>query len=219
VFAEQVVQLVAAGRRLDQQVLVKQFIEVAAGGVEAGAVECSGSVVVDAGAGNQTESAEQPLRASGQVLIRQGERGRDRHVLGPHERQPIAGRGQVGGQPGGRPGGVMAQLAGDHPDRQRQVSTQADELAHRRIPWAQAGPGRQPGKQCSSLAGGQDVEADHRGVLQRGQPTAASHQHQAARSARQQRLDLLMPDRIIQQQQDLLARHGIAPPGRAGLQI
>jgi len=72
-------------------VLVKQFIEVAAGGVQAGAIERGCGVIVDAWARDQAEPAEQALRARGQVLIGQGECGRDCHVLGPHERQPIAG--------------------------------------------------------------------------------------------------------------------------------
>ena len=90
------------------------------------------------------------------------------------------------------PGGVMAQLAGEHPDRQRQVPAEPGDLIHRRIPGADAGPGGQPGQQHRRLAGRQRVQGDHGGVFQRGQPTAAGDQHQAARGARQQRPHLLV---------------------------
>ena len=63
-FAEQVVQLVAAGCGLGEQVLVIQLIKAAAGGVQAGAVERGGGVGVDAGAREQAEPAEQPLLAA-----------------------------------------------------------------------------------------------------------------------------------------------------------
>ena len=50
VFAEQVVQLVAAGGGLGEQVLVIQLLQAAAGGVQAGAVERGGGVGVEVGA-------------------------------------------------------------------------------------------------------------------------------------------------------------------------
>ena len=63
--AEQVVQLVAAGCGLGDQVLVIQLIEVAAGVGQAGAVERGGGVGVEAGARDQAEPAEQPLLVRG----------------------------------------------------------------------------------------------------------------------------------------------------------
>jgi hypothetical protein len=39
---------------------------------------------------------------------------------------------------------MVAQLAGEHPDRQRQVAAQPDDLAGRGVPGAQARAGRQP---------------------------------------------------------------------------
>ena len=61
VLAEQVVQLVPAGRGLGDQVLVIQLIEAAAGLVQAGVVERGGGVGVEVRAGDQAEAAEQPL--------------------------------------------------------------------------------------------------------------------------------------------------------------
>jgi hypothetical protein len=76
VFAEQVVQLAAAGRGLGEQVLVIQLIEAAAGLVQAGAIEGGGGVGVDAGARHQAKAAEQPLLPCGEVGIGQVKRGR-----------------------------------------------------------------------------------------------------------------------------------------------
>ena len=212
-------QLVAAGGGLGEQVLVIQLIQVAAGVVQAGVVQRGGGVGVEAGPGNQAEPAEQPLLACGEVLVGQVERGRDRQVLGVHQRQPVPGRGQAR-----RPGSPAVQ-AGWWRSWLASIPIASGRYPHSRVisptaasPALQPGPGRQPGQQRRRLAGGKGVQADHRGVLQRGQPPAAGDQHQAARGAGQQRPDLLMPGRVIQQQQDLLARHVIAPPRRPGLQ-
>jgi hypothetical protein len=77
---------------------------------------CGGGVDVEAGARDQAEAAEQLLRAFSQVGVGQVERGGDRQVLGVHEGQPVAGRGQVGGQVAESPSRVVPQLAGDHPN-------------------------------------------------------------------------------------------------------
>ena len=55
---EQVVQLVATGCGLGDQVLVIQLIEMAAGGGQAGAVERGGGIGVDARTRDQAEPAE-----------------------------------------------------------------------------------------------------------------------------------------------------------------
>ena len=102
---------------------------------------------------------------------RQAECGRNRQVLRPHDGQPVVGPGRAD-RPAGRrtrPGGGSASWR--HPDRQREVPAQAGDLADRGISGAQARPGRQPGQQDRRLTGGEDVKADHRGVLQRGQPS------------------------------------------------
>jgi hypothetical protein len=75
-------------------------------------------------------------------------------------------------------------------------------------------PAGQAGQQPGRLARSQGVQADHGGVFQRGQPAPAGDQHQAARRAGQERPDLLVPGRVIQHQQDLLARDVVAPPCR-----
>jgi hypothetical protein len=43
---------------------------------------------------------------------------------------------------------VVPQLAGEHPDRQRQIAAQPGELGYRSIAGAHSGPGRQPGEQA-----------------------------------------------------------------------
>ncbi len=83
--AEQVVQLVSAGFRLGEQMLVIQLIELAPGSGQTDAVERGGCVGVDAGAWDQAESAEQPLRARRKVGVGHSERGSDRHILRMHE--------------------------------------------------------------------------------------------------------------------------------------
>src|SRR5262249_25853346 len=121
VLAEQVGQEGAAGRGLGGQVGGVKLVERVTGAVETGGGQRGGGRGVDVRAGGQAEPAEQPLPGRGQVLIGQVERGGDRQVLGAHDAQPVARRRQAGGQLGGGPGRVMAQLPGEHPDRQRQV--------------------------------------------------------------------------------------------------
>ena len=209
--ADQVVQPVPALGRLGNQVLVVQGLQAAAGGTHVRAVQGGGGVAVDVGAGVQPEPPEQPLLVPGEVGIGQVERGGHRQVLGGHQLQPVHGRGQLDGPPGRGPGRVMVQLAGHHPDRQRQVPAQPGELGHRRIVRAQPGPARQADQQRRGLAGRQGVETDRRGVLQRGQVAAAGDQHQAAAGAGQQRADLLAAGRIIEHQQQLLTGQPVPP--------
>src|SRR5262249_30318497 len=56
-----------------------------------------------------------------------------------------------------------------------------------------------------------------RRAFQRGQPPPTGDPHQAPGGARQQRPALLMPGRVVQHQQHLLARQVIPPPGRPRL--
>ena len=105
----------------------------------------------------------------------------------------------------------MVQLAGHHPDRQRQVPAQPGDLGHRRVGRAEPGPGGQPGQQPGGLAGQEGVQADRCGVLQRGQVPAAGNQHQAPAGAGQQRQDLLAAGRVIQHQQQLPAGQPVPP--------
>ena len=211
-------QLVPAEGGLSDQVLVIQLIELAAGFAQAGAVQRGGSIGVEAGARDQAEPAEQPLLAWTEIGVGQVEGGRDRQILRPHQFRPVCRRREAGHHAAGGLRRVVAQLAGDQPDRQRQVPAPPGDLAHRRIGGVDPGPARQPGQQRSGLLRSKRVEADDRGVVQRGQPPAAGHQHQAAPGTWQQRPDLLMAGRVIQQQQDLLAGHVITPPRGPGFQ-
>ena len=91
----------------------------------------------------------------------------------------------------------MMKLTGHHPNRQRQEPAQTDNLGHRRIVRAQLGPAREADQQRSGLVGRQGVQADRRGVLQRGQVASAGDQHQAPAGAGQQRPDLLAASGIV----------------------
>ena len=109
---------------------------------------------------------------------------------------------------------MVGQLPTGHPDRERQVPAQRGELAHPGIADGDIGAAGQPGQQVRGLVRGEGVQADHGGVLQCGQPPPAGDQDQAARAARQQRPDLVVPSRVIEHQQDLLPRGVATPPGR-----
>src|SRR5262249_56774542 len=61
VLAEQVVQEVAAGRGLGDQMMVVELVERVAGAFQAGVVQRGGGVGVDVRARGQAEPAEQPL--------------------------------------------------------------------------------------------------------------------------------------------------------------
>ncbi len=211
-------QEVTAGRGLGDQMMVVQLIEQAAGALQAGVVEGGRGVGVDVRARSQAQPAEQPLLGRGEIGVGQVERGRDRQILRAHDGQPVAGRRQVSGQLSTTAGRVVPQLPAEHPDRQRQVPGQLGYLPGRALPGSQVRPARQPGQQHRRLVGGQSAEADHHGVFQSDQPPAAGDQDQAAGRAGQERPDLLMPGRVIQQQQDLLARDIVTPPARPGLQ-
>ena len=76
VFAEQVVQLVAAGSRLCEQMLVIQLVEVAPGGLRVYVVEGGSGVGAEAGARGMGQAAEQPLQILGEVGVGQAERQR-----------------------------------------------------------------------------------------------------------------------------------------------
>ena len=110
------------------------------------------------------------------------------------------------------------QLAGHHPDRQRQVAAQPGELGHRRIGRAQPGPGGEPDQQRGGLAGRQRVQADRPRVFQRGQVPPAGDQHQAAAGTGQQRPDLVAAGRVIEHQQQLLAGQPVPPQRHPRLQ-
>jgi len=103
VFAQQV----AAGRRLGDQVMVVELVELAAGALQAGVVEGGHGVRVDVRAQGQAEPAEQPLLSLAEVGVGQIERGRDRQVLCAHDGQPVASRREAGGEFRAGPGRMM----------------------------------------------------------------------------------------------------------------
>ena len=131
VLAEQIVQEVAAGRGLGDQMMVVELIELTAGGWHVDVVEGGRGVGIDVRARGQAQPPEQPLLRCGEVGVGQVERGGDRQVLGAHDGQPGTGRRQVRGQFGTGPGRVMPEPRGEHPDRQRKVPAQPGYLTGR----------------------------------------------------------------------------------------
>lgn len=61
---EEVVQLIAAGCRFGEQVLVIQLVQVAAGGLQGGAAQRGGAVGAETGARDQAEPANSNRGAS-----------------------------------------------------------------------------------------------------------------------------------------------------------
>jgi len=110
--------------------VVIQVSKAAPGGGQAGVIERRHRVSVEAGTGNQAGASEQPLLSCGEIPVGQVEGGGDRQVLRVHHGQSVPGRGQLGGHTRHGPGRMMPQLPGEHPDSQRQVPAQADQLAH-----------------------------------------------------------------------------------------
>jgi len=199
VLADQVMEAVSAPPRLGQQVMVVQALQIPPGAGQARAGQRRSGVGVEVGAGVLAQAAEHPPLPAGEVLVGTAERGGDRQVLGVHQFQPVTRSGQVGGQVGGRPGRVVVQLAGQHPQGERQAAAQPGDLGHCRIAGVQAGPGREPGQQPGGLPGGEGVEAEGAGIVQRGQMPAAGDQYQRAGGARQQRPDLVAAGSVVQQ--------------------
>jgi len=115
------------------------------------------------------------------------------------------------------PGRVMVSLTGQHPGRQRQIAAQAGNLARCGVGGLRAGPAGQAGWQFCCLTWGRGVQADHRGVFQRGQPAAAGDEHRVPGGARKQRADLLMSGRVIEHQEDFPACQIATSPRRSGL--
>ena len=101
------------------------------------------------------------------------------------------GGGQLGGPPGHGPGRMVVQLAGEHPDRQRQAAAQPGDLADPGVGWAEAGPDGQADQQRGRLAGREGVQADRWASSSAVSRRPAGDQHQAAAVAGQQRPDLL----------------------------
>ena len=91
------------------------------------------------------------------------------------------------------------QPAGQHADGQRQESAEPNYLGDGSIVGGHVRAVSEPDKQRYSVICLEGVQA-HRGrVVQRGQVAPAGHQHQGARRTRQQRPDLFMARRVVQQ--------------------
>ena len=96
---------------------------------------------------------------------------------------------------------------------QRQPGAPGDDVGHRsRLAGHPARP-QALGEQVTGVGGGQQIEGQREGAVggdQPGQPVAAGHHGQAAGRAGQQRADLLDVPRVVQHDQDPLARQQAA---------
>ena len=211
-------QQVPARRRLSEQMMIVELVQLAPGILQARVVQRGGRVRVDVWSQREAEPPEQPLLIRREVLIGQIERRRYGQVLRAHDRQPIARSGQLGRELGGSPGRVMPEPPGKHPDRQRQEPAQPGDLPAGGLVQFKVGPASEPDEQRPRLIGRQGVDADHDGVLERGQPPSAGDQHQAGGAAGQQRPHLLVPGNVVEEQQNFLARDVVSPLRRPRFQ-
>ena len=218
VLADQVMEPVPAGGGLGDQVLVVEGLQAAARPGQAGVVQRGGGVGVDVGAGVQAQPAEQPPLGVGPGPGRTG-RTRPRPTgsrppSAPAGRGPRPGRrpGPRGSRPGGGPAAGRSSrspAAGtrtarrSRPPQDRRRSTSARPA--RRASSSAASPGARVSR--LTTAASSSAASRRRLVISTRLPGGA----------RQQRPDLLMPGRVIQHQQDLLARQrgrATVPPAR-----
>src|SRR5215469_6792700 len=87
------------------------------------------SVSINTRPGDKSELAEQTLLAGIQLGIREVEGSANGQILRVHEGQPVPCRCELGCQTFRGPGGMVAQLAGEHPNGQREISAQPGYLA------------------------------------------------------------------------------------------
>ena len=221
VFADEVVEAVAAGGGFVDEVVGVQGVQVLAGLAEGDAGQGGGGVGVDVDAGMQAQAAEQALPVCGQVLVRHLERGSDRWVPGAVSGgefgEPVLGGGEVGGEGGDVPAGVVGQAAGEQGDGQRQIPAQPGQLGDGAGVGAVLGAAGQAEEQLDGLVRGQGVQRQWLCAVQGDQAAAAGDQHQAPGRPGQQRSDLGVPGGVVQHQQYLLAGQAAAPPLRPRL--
>ena len=172
----------------------------------------------------QPEAAERAPRLVRQGRVGQVERGPYRGVrvaLHGQRRDPVALRqtGHVGPQ---RPVPPLGQVGGRDAQRQRQPRAQPGQLRGGRRVTGRAFLPERLDQQVVRLRGAQHVEREQPGTVagdQTGQPIPGSDQHQAARTARQQRTDLLRARRVVEQHQHPPVGEHTAVPRRGRLDV
>ena len=187
-----------------QQVGVEELVEQPAGVGQGGVEQGGGGVRVDVGAGVQAQQSVGALQVGAQVLVGQVQGGGDAALPGLQLAQPVLLVAQPLHQMQQAPGGVGSQPGGRDADRQRQPATQLDKLRHQ-VGWLVAESALADGldEQAGCVRSGQGVQRQRVGVVEPGQPAPAGDQHQAARTAGQQRRHLGFGGGVVQQDQHL----------------
>src|ERR1700728_2174810 len=108
----------------------------------------------------------------------------------------------------------MVKLPGEHPYRQRKVAAQPDDLLDDLVLSRKARPGSESQEQAGGVLGRQRVQADDLCIFERGQVFTASDQNERSRAAGKERADLLVPLRVIENEEQPFADKVIPPePG------
>jgi hypothetical protein len=197
------VQLVPAGRPagLDQAGR-DQFVERA--GRDAGRLaEHLGHIRAERGRWQQRQPPEDGPRLVAELPVRQLERGQDAEVARAEQAEPAALVAQPAGQVTQRPAGPDGELVSDDAQRERQPAAEPDDLIAR---GGLRGHPLRPGHLHQERAGfriGPDLEPDPDGRAQPFQGVAAGDDHDAAGPGREQRPDLRLAGRVVEQHQGL----------------
>jgi hypothetical protein len=199
---EQVVQLVPSGSGQAEQAALLQQVQRLRRLLGVHACQLSRDRRGQRRPGEQAEPAEHGLGQRRQLQVGQREARPDGEVADLKAGQPgFQGEQPVPQLPGrrGRAGGELR--AGDA-QCQRQPAADPDQLAG--TGFAPVGTGRRrAGQQPGRVLLGERVKRDEPPGAQRqpGEPVPAGDQHQAGRPGRDQRPDLVLVHRVVQQQQ------------------
>ena len=148
-----------------------------------------------AGCGGSRKAGETDLEGRPHRQVARAQLIQSPSLVGQPARQGPHGPAPPGGEPG----------TGD-PDRQRQADAGREHLAGRRRLSADALRAYDAGEQGAGLVTREHVEIEDRAAGQFRQPVAGRDEHRARRAARQQRPDLLHVARVVEDDQDPLAR-------------
>jgi hypothetical protein len=201
--AEQVVEAVAAGRVVLDEVRAGEPVEQLAGPPRVRAGERGDGIGADVHAGHQAQQAEHPPRRVRQCGVREVESPSYCGLLVTLHRE----RGQqvaltqlqdVVGDPAPR---VVRQVGRRDAQREREVDAQLGELAGRFVFGVDALVAQHPGEQVQRVVRAEHVERELAGAVhgdQSAHPVAAGHHDHAAGAGRQQRPHLVRAGDVVQ---------------------
>ena len=106
---------------------------------------------------------------------------------------------------------MIRHLRGHQPEGERQVAAQLDNIGDGIVCWLDFRSAAEPDKQCCGFVRRQRIKADTGDVVKSREPYAASDYYQAAIGCWEQMTYLLVPGRVIKDQQDLRFSRTITP--------